>query len=64
MDRMGDKKEMAACFAAMLEEQWVYRGQRFRLRSILRLVIESFVKSLLTKKRHQPFLLHARDACL
>ena len=64
MDQMGDKKAMAACFAAMLEAQWVYRGQRFRLRSILRLVIESFIKSLLTKKRHQPFLLHARDACL
>ncbi len=64
MDRMGEKKAMAACFAAMLEEQWHYRGQRFRLRSILRLVIESFIKALQTKRRHQPFLLHARDACL
>lgn len=64
MDRMGDKKAMAAAFAAMLEEKWAYRCGRFRLRSILRLAIESFVKGLSTGKRHQPFLLHARDACL
>ncbi len=64
MDRMGDKKAMAAAFAAMLEEKWAYREGRFRLRSILRLPVESFVKALATGKRHQPFLLHARDACL
>jgi hypothetical protein len=64
MDRMGDKKAMAAAFASMLEEKWQYRDQRFRLRSILRLVVESFVSSVSKRKRHQPFLLHARDACL
>ena len=64
MDLMGDKKAMAATFAAMFEEKWQYREQRFRLRSILRLVVESFISSIRKRKRHQPFLLHARDACL
>lgn len=64
MDRVGDKKAMAAAFASMMEEKWAYRGGRFRLRSILRLSVESFVKALGSGKRHQPFLLHARDACL
>lgn len=64
MDRMGEKKAMAAAFAAMLEEKWAYREGRFRLRSILRLSVESFVKAMAARRRHQPFLLHARDACL
>lgn len=65
LDRMDDKREMAARFAEMMEETWEYRGHRFRLRSIIRLSVESFVSSLLrSKSRFHPFILHARDACL
>ena len=65
LDRMHEKQEMAARYAAMLEEKWAYRGKRFRLRSIIRLSVESFVKSLLhPAHRFRPFALHAGDACL
>ncbi len=66
MDEMHDKKAMAARFAEMMEAFWFYRGRRFRLRTILRLVVESFVKNLAAPKRYPfiPFRLHARDACL
>jgi CRISPR-associated endonuclease Cas1 len=64
MDQMGDKKAMAARFAEMLEDLWQYSGHRFRLRSIIRLSVEAFVKALLSRQRARPFLLHARDACL
>lgn len=66
LDEMHDKKAMAARFAEMLEGFWFYRGHRFRLRSILRLSVESFIRKVLTPKQHTftPFQLHARDACL
>lgn len=66
MDEMHDKKAMAARFAEMMESFWHYRDRRFRLRSILRLVVESFVNNLAAPKRYPfiPFRLHARDACL
>lgn len=64
LDEMHDKKAMAARFAEMLEAKWIYRDKQFRLRSVLRLTVESFVRALLERERFQPFLLHARDACI
>ncbi len=64
MDQMTDKKAMAAHFASMLESKWCYRAQAFRLRSILRLSVESFVRALDGESRFRPFELHARDACI
>jgi hypothetical protein len=55
---------MAARYAEMIEETWTYRGHRFRLRSIIRLVVESFIRSLDGKMSFQPFVLHPRDACV
>lgn len=65
LDEMHDKVAMAARFAEMMESKWHYRGGNFRLRSILRLVVESFAAAVANpKKRFHPFHLHARDACL
>lgn len=65
LDQMDDKKFMAARFAEMLEETWAYRGQRFRLRSIIRLTTESFAAAVMDRKKtFHPFMLHARDACV
>ena len=61
---MGDTKRMAGHFAEMLEAKWVYKRGSFRLRTIIRLMIESFIQSLSGKTPFQPFHLHARDACL
>lgn len=64
LDAMHENKEMAARYGALMEETWEYRGRRFRLRSIIRLMVESFVRSLDGKKPFHPFILHARDACV
>lgn len=64
LDAIHDKKHMAGRFAEMMEETWEYRGRRFRLRTIIRLQVESFVRALTQPKAFQPFLLHARDACV
>lgn len=64
LDEMHDKKAMAARFAAMLEQKWRFRNGQFRLRSIIRLSIESFVQAIQTRQPFHPFCLHARDACL
>ncbi len=66
LDEMHDKKLMAGRFAQMMESTWGYRDHRFKLRTIIRLMTESFVRSLNAPKTHpfHPFLLHARDACL
>ena len=65
LDEMGDKKAMAARFAEMMEERFRYRGGQFRLRSILRLSVESFAKSVRKPgEKFKPFLLDARDACI
>ena len=66
LDEMHDPKLMAGRFAEMMESSWAYADKRFRLRSIIRLVVESFVKSLLFNdiSTYRPFSLHARDACL
>lgn len=66
LDEMHDIKNMAGRFAEMMEDFWFYAGKRFRLRSIIRLVVESFARALLTQNTaaFRPFSLHARDACL
>jgi CRISPR-associated endonuclease Cas1 len=64
LDEMHDKKKMAGRYAEMMEETWTYRGHRFRLRSIIRLVVESFVQALDGKKAFEPFALQPRDACV
>lgn len=66
LDEMHDKALMAGRFAEMMESTWAYASGRFRLRSIIRLVVESFARALLTNKpdSFRPFSLHARDACL
>lgn len=64
LDEMHEKKAMAARFAEMMEESWTYRGHRFRLRSIIRLVVENFVRALDGRHPLAPFKLHPRDACI
>lgn len=66
LDEMHDIKLMAGRFAEMMESFWMYRDKRFRLRSIIRLVVESFARALLSERPDyfHPFVLHARDACL
>lgn len=61
---MGETKQMAGHFAEMLESKWVYRKKNFRLRTIIRLMVESFIQSLGSNSPFHPFHLHARDACL
>jgi CRISPR-associated endonuclease Cas1 len=63
-DDMKETKQMAGHFAEMLEGKWFYREKGFRLRSIIRLMAESFVRALDGKESFQPFVLHPRDACL
>ena len=65
LDEMHDKKAMAGRFAEMMEHRFRYRECQFRMRSILRLSVESFARSVQNPKvKFHPFLLHARDACL
>lgn len=66
LDEMHDTKLMAGRFAEMMESFWMYREKRFRLRTIIRLVVESFARALLFERADyfKPFVLHARDACL
>jgi len=64
MDEMHEKKAMAARFAEMFEEKWQYQGHQFRLRTILRLIVESFIRALDGQNHFFPFHLHARDACV
>ena len=66
LDEMHDPKLMAGRFAEMMESTWSYAQKRFRLRTIIRLVVESFTRALLTDypPHFHPFRLHARDACL
>lgn len=66
LDEMHDTKLMAGRFAEMMESAWSYSNKRFRLRTIIRLVVESLVRALLADftPYFRPFHLHARDACL
>lgn len=63
-DAMKETKQMSGHFAEMMEEKWRYRGQSFRLRSIIRLMVESFTRALEQKGTFEPFRLHPQDACL
>jgi CRISPR-associated endonuclease Cas1 len=64
LDDVQEPKRLAGHFAELFETQFNYRGSKFKLRSIIRLMIESFVRSLDGREPFQPFVLHARDACL
>ena len=61
---MLEKSRMASRFAEMLEQKFIYRNSAFRLRTIIRLMVESFIKAICGRTEFHPFLLHARDACL
>jgi CRISPR-associated endonuclease Cas1 len=65
LDQIHEKKAMSGRFAEMLEERFAYRSGRFRLRSIIRLTVESFARAVEDpRNKFEPFLLHARDACV
>lgn len=64
LDDLQEPKRLAGHFAEMLEAPFSYRENKFKLRSIIRLMVESFVRSLDAKEQFQPFILHARDACV
>jgi len=64
LDDVQEPKRLAGHFAEMLETPFTYREGKFKLRSIVRLMVESFVRSLDGKETFEPFVLHARDACL
>jgi CRISPR-associated endonuclease Cas1 len=63
-EEMPDKQSMAGRFAEMMEDRYVYKGKKFRVRTIVRLMVESFIQSLLHKQPFVPFQIDARDACL
>jgi CRISPR/Cas system-associated endonuclease Cas1 len=64
LEDISDRGKMAARFAEMMEQKFIYRNGSFRFRSIIRLMIESFLSNLTAKGTFYPFRLHARDACL
>lgn len=64
LDDVHEPKRMAGHFAEMLESCFRYRDGNFKLRSIIRLTVESFVRALDNPASLQPFLLHARDSCI
>jgi CRISPR-associated endonuclease Cas1 len=64
LEDINDRQRMAGHFAEMLETPFVYRDGAFRLRSIVRLMVESFVQALDDVSVFRPFILHARDACI
>lgn len=64
LDDLQEPKRLAGHFAEMLEAPLSYRENKFKLRSIIRLMVESFVRSLDGKEPFHPFILHARDACI
>lgn len=64
LDDLQEPKRLAGHFAEMLETTFSYREGRFKLRSIIRLMVESFIRSLDGKEPFHPFVLHARDACI
>jgi CRISPR-associated endonuclease Cas1 len=59
-----EPQRLAGHFAEMLETPFTYRSGNFKLRSIIRLMVESFIRALDGKEAFHPFVLHARDACL
>jgi CRISPR-associated endonuclease Cas1 len=63
-ENIDSKRRMAVCFAEMMESRWAYKNHQFRLRAVIRLMVESFVQALNEKGKFQPFRLVPRDACL
>ena len=64
LDDIHEVKRMAGHFAEMFETQFRYRSGKYRLRSIIRLMVESFVNAIQKQTPFNPFLLHACDACV
>ena len=64
LDDIGEPKRMAGHFAEMLETPFLYRSGSYRLRTIIRLMTESFVGALEDRKTFTPFRLNARDSCV
>jgi CRISPR-associated endonuclease Cas1 len=62
MDGEQQPSRMAARFGEMMERKWRYRRGSFRLRSIIRLMIESFVRDLHGQADFEPFVLNPSDA--
>lgn len=62
MDGTGNPSRMAARFAEMLEQKWRYRAGSYRLRSVIRLMVESFVRDLHGQGDFAPFVLEPGDA--
>ncbi len=64
MDGRSSSGRMAGRFAEMLEQRWHYRAGYYRLRTIIRLLVESFVRDLHDKGEFHPFRLQPRDALI
>ncbi|MBE2179628.1 MAG: CRISPR-associated endonuclease Cas1 [Chthoniobacterales bacterium] len=64
LDQVKEPRLLAGRFAEMLETPFRYRDGNYRLRTIIRLMVESFVASLSGRADFHPFVLHARDACV
>ncbi len=64
LDEVAEPRVLAGRFAEMLETTFHYRDGRYRLRSIIRLMVESFSACLTGRAKFHPFVLHARDACV
>ena len=63
LDDLVEPHRMAGHFAEMLESKRRYKTGSFRLRTIIRLMVECFVAAL-GGQSFTPFSLHARDACI
>jgi CRISPR-associated endonuclease Cas1 len=63
-ENIENKQAMAVCFAEMMESRWAYKNHQFRLRAVIRLMVESFVQALNEDGKFQPFRLTPLDACL
>jgi CRISPR-associated protein Cas1 len=63
-ENIESKRTMAVCFAEMMESRWAYKNHQFRLRTVIRLMVESFVQALHEGRDFKPFRLTPRDACL
>ncbi len=61
---INEPRKMAGHFAEMMETTFNYRSGRYRVRSIIRLMVESFTNALDNPPSLRPFILHARDACV
>jgi CRISPR-associated endonuclease Cas1 len=64
MDGADQAARMAGRFAEMLEQRWHYRSGYYRMRTIIRLMIESFVRHLHENGSFHPFRLQPRDSLI